>query len=196
MGSYIVFRSRSVKSLSLSFSPAAEFRSVVDTFGEIEYPRLPVNSDLVSFALLELVSNSIRAHREQRVTEPVAVTLNAAGEEFHVVVLDSGRGFDPSRLPYDLAAPVTDVDIMGDAFAAYRDVHGGSRFGMGLYVAKKTFPRFSLEFVDAHEQPCPWFSGAIKGTRIELGLPLALDSSLEQTEAEADGVEAAMRSRP
>lgn len=189
MGSYIVFRSRSVKSLSLSFSPDEEFRSVVDTFGEIGYPSLPINSDLVSFALLELVSNSIRAHRERMVAEPVAVTLDVASEELRATVLDSGRGFDPSRLPYDLAAPVSDVDIMSEDFAAYREIHGGSRFGMGLYVAKKTFPRFSLEFVDAQDQPCPWFSGAVKGTRIELGLPLAV--AFDHDSIEGQGIEEA-----
>jgi anti-sigma regulatory factor (Ser/Thr protein kinase) len=161
-----------MKSLSLSFSPEGEFRTVVDTFGEIGYPSLPVNSELISFALLELVSNSIRAHRERNVADPVAVRLEAADEEFRATVLDAGRGFDPGRLPYDLFAPVAEVDIMSDDFASYRDKNGGSRFGMGLYVAKKTFPRFSLQFVDSQEQPCPWFSGAVKGTRIELGLPL------------------------
>jgi anti-sigma regulatory factor (Ser/Thr protein kinase) len=189
MGSYIAFRSQSLKSLRLSFSPEGEFRAVVDTFGEIGYPSLPVNSELISFALLELVSNSIRAHRERKVADPVAVKLEAADEEFRATVLDAGRGFDPGRLPYDLFAPVSEVDIMSDSFASYREEHGGSRFGMGLYVAKKTFPRFSLQFVDAQEQPCPWFSGAVRGTRIELGLPLSPrpeavgEASLEEAEA-------------
>jgi anti-sigma regulatory factor (Ser/Thr protein kinase) len=195
MGSYIAFRSRSLKSLCLSFPPEGEFRAVVDTFGEIGYPSLPVNSELISFALLELVSNSIRAHRERKVADPVAVRLEAADEEFRATVLDAGRGFDPSRLPYDLFAPASDVDIMSDSFAAYREEHGGSRFGMGLYVAKKTFSRFSLQFVDAQEQPCPWFSGAVRGTRIELGLPFA---SIPDPvgEAKSEEVEAFLEPQP
>lgn len=61
---------------------------------------------------------------------------------------------------------------MSDQFSSYRQRHAGSRFGMGIYVAKKTFRDFHLGFVDASSQPCPWFSGKVKGTVIELGLPL------------------------
>jgi anti-sigma regulatory factor (Ser/Thr protein kinase) len=173
MTSYIVYRAEQLTSLLLSFNPETEFRIIVDAFGEIQYPTLPVNPELVSFALLELISNSIRAHRERGVTEAVKVQLESNSGEFQATVLDAGRGFDPSLLPYDLNAAASDVDVMSEPFSDYRRVHGGSRFGMGLYMAKKTFSSFKLCFVDAAGVPCPWYSGKVKGTKIALSLPIA-----------------------
>lgn len=169
---YIVYRAQRVATLLLTIPPEVEFRTVVDSFAEVGYPPLAAKADIVSFALLELVSNSMRAHRERGIGEPVKVSFNAAGSELGISVLDSGRGFDPRLLPYDLDAPVETVDLLSDSFAEYQRRYGGSRFGMGLYVAKKTFPRFSLSFVDRSDRSCPWFSGLVKGTRIDLGLPI------------------------
>lgn len=177
MASYIVYRTQKLTSLLLSFDPGDEFRDIVDNFAEIGYPPLPVNPELVSFAILELVSNSIRAHRERGVAEPVMVDLRAEEGRFRAIVQDSGRGFDPSLLPYDLAARPEEVDVMSGCFVTYRELHEGSRFGMGLYVAKKTFRDFRLDFVDGASAPCPWFSGKVRGTRIELGLPLVASPS-------------------
>jgi hypothetical protein len=172
MEQYIEYRSQRHATLRLEFSPSGEFREVVDRFSEIVYPAISINRELVSFALLELVSNSIRAHREKGIADPVTVTMTAKDGFFTTTVQDAGRGFDPGLLPYDLSAPVEAIDMMSDRFSEYRDLHRGSRFGMGLYVARKTFPRFALCFVDGQGRPCPWFSGMVKGTRIELGLPL------------------------
>lgn len=173
MTSSIVYRTKEVTSLLLTIDPGTEFRRIVDDFEEIHYPPLRVNPELVSFALLELVSNSIRAHREKGITDAVLVQIAAEGGELRARVQDSGRGFDPSLLPYDIDAAPENVDLMSDAFAEYRRRHDGSRFGMGLYVAKKTFRKFQLAFVDAGDRPCPWFSGKVKGTRIDMTLPLA-----------------------
>jgi len=115
----------------------------------------------------------VRAHREKAVAEEVRVGFSAGGGELSVTILDAGRGFDPTLLPYDLEAPPDSIDLLGDSFAEYRERHGGSRFGMGLYIAKRTFPRFRLSFVDREGRPCPWFSGSVKGTRIDLAAPLA-----------------------
>ncbi len=147
-----------------------EFRHIVEDFGTLRFPPIGVNHDLIGFALLELISNSIRAHRERSVLEPVMVTFTASDEELAITVLDAGRGFNPSLLPYDLEASIDTVDLMGDAFAAYRDRNGNRRFGMGIYSVKKIFPRFSLTFIDRAGQPCPWYSGIVKGTRIDLGI--------------------------
>ncbi len=187
MTPYIVYRTQRHNSLLLSFPPDGKFRDIVDNFAEIGYPALMVNPEIVSFALLELVSNSIRAHREKGVADAVNVRISTDGEEFHVTVQDSGRGFDPGLLPYDIGAPAEGIDVMSDPFCSYRELHNGSRFGMGLYVAKKTFPKFSLFFVDSLEHPCPWFSGKVKGTRIDLGIPLMKGGS---GVADADEVEA------
>lgn len=185
MESYIVYRSERLSALSLAFDPGQEFRSIVDQFGEIAYPDLRLNPELVSFAILELVSNSIRAHKERGIADEVQVTLAMEEGEFRVTVTDSGRGFDPGRLPYDLDAPAETVDVMSEAFLEYRERYGSTRFGMGLYVAKKTFPRFRLRFVDGGGNSCPWYSGMVKGTRIDLAYPLGGGDGVEDIEAVA-----------
>jgi anti-sigma regulatory factor (Ser/Thr protein kinase) len=184
MSPYLEYRSQRYSTLSLEIDPGTEFRQVVDDFGELRYPPIGVNHDLVGFALLELVSNSIRAHKEHGVDEPVRVTFAATDRELGITVLDSGRGFNPALLPYDIGAPVETVDLMGDAFASYRDRSGGSRFGMGIYSARKIFPRFSIAFVDRSGSRCPWFAGAVRGTRIDLGIGL-LPSAPERVSTSA-----------
>jgi hypothetical protein len=39
---------------------------------------------------------------------------------------------------------------------------------MGLLVARKTFPRFELIFLDQEDRPVPWESGRVAGTLIHL----------------------------
>lgn len=169
---YVEYRSQRFSTLLLEFDPAEEFRLAVEKLGELHYPSIPVNPDLVSFALLELLSNSIRAHRDRKVLEPVRLDIAVTEEELAFSVIDAGRGFNPALLPYDLNAPPPAVDLMDSNFTEYRERYGGTRFGMGLFVAKKTFPRFSLSFIDREERPCSWFSGSVRGTKIELGIPL------------------------
>jgi len=168
---YVEYRSQRVSTLHLEINPDSEFRIAVDEFGQLRYPPLGVNPDLIGFVLLELVANSLRAHRERGVNEAVRVSFTAEEDGLSVVVVDSGRGFDPSLLPYRLEEPVANIDLMGEAFAEYRERNGGSRFGMGIYSVKKIFPRFALKFVDREGNPCPWYSGMVRGTRIELGIP-------------------------
>lgn len=182
MTSYIVYRTQRLRTLLLKFSPNVEFRRIVDDFNDISYPPTAVNPELLSFAILELVSNSIRAHREKGIDEEVKVTLLVDSGEFHATILDSGRGFDPTKLPYDLDARPECVDVMSESFIEYRELHGGSRFGMGLYVAKKTFREFRLSFVDGQGKACPWFSGMVKGTKVDLGLPIVEKEAFQSLE--------------
>jgi anti-sigma regulatory factor (Ser/Thr protein kinase) len=189
MTSYIVYRTQRLTSLRLKFSPGVEFREVVDDFNDISYPPTAVNPELLSFAILELVSNSIRAHREKGIADEVQVTLVVDSGELHATVLDAGRGFDPTKLPYDLEAKPESVDIMSQSFAEYREQFDGSRFGMGLYVAKKTFPEFTLIFVDGQGKACPWFSGTVRGTKIDLGLPIMEKEAIASLE-DSGGLEA------
>jgi anti-sigma regulatory factor (Ser/Thr protein kinase) len=167
---YLEYRSQRYSTLRIEVDPTVEFRLVVEDFATLRFPPIGVNHDLVGFALLELISNSIRAHLEHGVTEPVSVSFAAGAEGLSVTVLDAGRGFNPSLLPYDLAAPVDSIDLMGEAFMAYREKNSNRRFGMGIYSVKKIFPRFSLDFVDREGRSCPWFAGAVRGTRIDLGI--------------------------
>jgi anti-sigma regulatory factor (Ser/Thr protein kinase) len=132
----------------------------------------------IRFALLELVNNSLRAHRSESVEDPIFLEFqiiqnqsdigNANQIGLRIVLEDHGRGFDPSDLPYNLYGPVDTVDLQSDSFQLYREMHNQQRFGMGLFVTKRTFDSFRLEFIDFNENTTPYNPGKIRGTRISL----------------------------
>jgi hypothetical protein len=66
---------------------------------------------------------------------------------------------DPSRL-----------DLHSPEFEEYQKRNGFKRFGMGIYVAKKTFDQFRLVFLDESEQPTSWSPGKTVGTLIILSV--------------------------
>jgi len=179
---YLEFHDRQFRDLSLRFSPDQEFREIVDAVRSVRLPPLSVNSELAAFSVLELLSNSLRAHRERGIREEVRLKYILGPDCLEIEIVDSGRGFDPSRLPYRLDDPPDRVDPTSAAFAEYRMAHGSGRFGMGLLAARRTFPDFSLSFVDKALCPCPWFSGLVRGTRILLSAPLGLEPKQDDLE--------------
>jgi anti-sigma regulatory factor (Ser/Thr protein kinase) len=169
---YLEYRQKKCYDLSLRFAPSQEFREVVDAVRSVKLPPISVNAELAAFSVLELLSNSMRAHRERGVQDDVSLCYTLGQDKLEIEILDAGRGFDPSRLPYRLDDPPSRVDPTSEAFTEYRIAHGNGRFGMGLLAARRTFPVFSLSFVDRELKPCPWFSGMVRGTRIVLAAPL------------------------
>ena len=85
-----------------------------------------------------------------------------------VAIRDFGGGFDPTRLPYDLDADPPTLDLHSPSFEEYQKQNGYKRFGMGIYVAKKTFDEFRLVFLDQQDRPAPWAPGQVAGTLITL----------------------------
>jgi hypothetical protein len=160
------------RSANILVRPNCEFPTLLGTFNAIRYPDTGVSDEQISFAILELVSNSLRAHRERGKDESVAVRVWIEGALMMVSVSDRGGGFDPSRLPYGLDEPVESLDLMAPGFIAYRERYDNARFGMGLVAVRKIFPVFSLKFVDPSGADLPWPSPGIEGTIIVLGLPL------------------------
>ena len=182
MTPYLEFREEKRLELTLRFPPNQEFRQVVDAVRSVKLPPLPLNSELAAFSVLELLSNSIRAHRERGVQEDVELRFSICDNRLLIEILYSGRGFDPRRLPYRLDSPPDSIDPRSETFAEYRLRHGYGRFGMGLLAARKTFPAFTLTFVDRDRSPCPWYSGMVRGTRIVLSAPLASEVWSEDLE--------------
>jgi anti-sigma regulatory factor (Ser/Thr protein kinase) len=157
---------RRCRQVRLNIHPTAEDRWVLDILagsaGEVGSP------ENVKFALLELISNSLRAHRERGVREPVHTVLRFEDGHLTVTIRDSGGGFDPSTLPYDLDGDVQAVDPNDASFQEYQKRNNFQRFGMGLLVARRVFPSFSLAFVDAEGRSVRWGEGAVSGTMIRM----------------------------
>jgi anti-sigma regulatory factor (Ser/Thr protein kinase) len=164
----LALRSRRCRQLRLNIHPTAEYRKVLDILNSLDLPASVGSPENVKFAVLELISNSLRAHRERRVQEPVHTVLRYEDGHLTVTIRDFGGGFDPSTLPYDLEGDVQAVDLNDPCFQEYQKRNNFQRFGMGLLVARRVFPSFSLAFLDAEGQQVRWGEGAVSGTLIRM----------------------------
>ena len=164
----LALRSRRCRQLRLNIHPSAEYRKVLDILNNLDLPASVGNPENVKFAVLELISNSLRAHRERRVEERVHTVLRFEDGHLTVTIRDFGGGFDPSSLPYDLEGDAQAVDLNGPTFQEYQKRNSFQRFGMGLLVARRVFPSFSLVFLDIAGRQVRWGEGAVSGTFIRM----------------------------
>lgn len=158
------------RTIHLAVSPEADFRAVIQALESIVLPPVPVSQEHLRFAVLELLNNSIRAHRERQEPRDIQLALAVADGRLLVSVRDFGGGFDTHALPYDVSADPSRLDLHSPEFEDYQKRNGFKRFGMGIYVAKKTFDEFRLEFLDQDGQPMPWEKGKTEGTLITLAV--------------------------
>lgn len=168
------------RTIRLSVNPDADFRTVIHAIESIVIPPVPVSQEHVRFAVLELLNNSIRAHRERHEPRDIQLDLTISDGRFMVSIRDFGGGFDTSALPYDLAADTSRLDLHSSEFEDYQKRHGFKRFGMGIYVAKKTFDEFRLVFLDENDQPTPWAPGRTAGTLITLSVHTLSSARVEE----------------
>jgi anti-sigma regulatory factor (Ser/Thr protein kinase) len=168
MENYFDFQSKQSEQVTVTIHPEADFREVLRTLESIHFPDFVTNAENIKYAVLELISNSLRAHREKNVDKQVIAVFRAADTKVDIEVKDFGGGFDPERLPYPLEAPAETIDLTSDAFEEYQEKHKYLRFGMGLLITKKTFPVFQLFFFDEEEQPIQWGQSEVSGTVIRV----------------------------
>jgi len=127
-----------------------------------------VSDEHIRFAILELLNNSIRAHREKNEPRDILIDLTVADGLLVVAIRDFGGVFDTKRLPYDLNEDPRRLDLHSPAFQQYQEKNGYKRFGMGIYVAKKTFDELRLVFLDDHDRPMAFRPGSTVGTLITM----------------------------
>jgi anti-sigma regulatory factor (Ser/Thr protein kinase) len=162
--------------VELTVSPRADFRDVIHALETITFPPTGVSGESIRFAILELVNNSIRAHREKNEEREIRIVLSVSDGRLEISIRDFGGGFNPKALPYDLDADPRTLDLHSAPFDDYQHRHGYKRFGMGIYVAKKTFDRFQISFLDHQEKPLPWQEGKVAGTLITLSISAEVSS--------------------
>jgi anti-sigma regulatory factor (Ser/Thr protein kinase) len=158
------------RTIRISVNPKADFREVMSTLEAIVIPPVRVNDEHVRFAVLELLNNSIRAHRERGEARDISLDLSVLDGKLVVTIRDFGGGFDTAKLPYRLEEDPSEMDLHSSAFEEYQKKNGYKRFGMGIYVAKKTFDSFRLVFLDDRDQPMSWTPGETAGTLIVLSV--------------------------
>ena len=168
---YIQYRGKKYKTVRLHIRPDADFNDILKELNEIELADTPISSEQIIYALLELINNSLRAQRERKTQKKILTEFSLSdGSGLFIKIRDWGGGFDISKLPYDLSSSTEKVDTNSITFQNYREEHGYMRFGIGLYVVKKTFDSFHLYFIDEALHPVRWESGKAEGTCIELKL--------------------------
>jgi len=154
--------------LKFSFAHDIEIRDMLAIIRKLHFPKTGRTDEQLSIALVELITNSLRAQAERHVQEPVMLDIRSDALHLMAKVADHGGGFDPASLPFDLAKPVEDIDPTAKPFGEYRRLHGYTRFGMGLILVRKTFQSFHLRFVDRLGRELAWPSPEIIGTVISL----------------------------
>jgi len=164
----IIFNKKKYRTVSFKISPRADFKTILDMFNDITLTWSDHELDNYNYAVLELVNNSLRAHRVHRDERPIIVNYSVGESGLKIIVKDKGGGFDPSILPYDLYSPLPDIDLNDEAFQEYRERNHYQRFGMGLYLSKRTFPFFSLIFVNDQDKEVLWGSEDLVGTIVSL----------------------------
>ena len=174
MNKHFRLGSKEGTSVNIRIHPRTDFREILKTLNALFFPRYIKNQEDIKYAVLELISNSQRAHREKEVEEEIVASFQIAKENLEVSVRDCGRGFDPGILPYQLDENFRDIDPLSEAFQKYQERYHYSRFGMGLLVVKKVFPRFELGFIDFNEKTIPWRAGKVMGTLIQLARSITM----------------------
>ena len=164
------FRNKTYKHITIKIKPQMQFKKILDTLEEIVLPEMGSKQQNLKYAVLEMVNNSIRVHRENEINKPICINLDHAVSALTIEVRDSGPGFDPESLPYSLNDDPEDIDVKSKTFLEYRERNNYLRFGMGLYVVRKTFPVFELTFLDGEGQAIPWKAGQVHGTSITVGI--------------------------
>jgi len=165
---YIFFRKETSKRLKLTITSMTDFKEIFKVFNTIRFSSGKINDEHVIFAVLELINNSLRAQREAQSMKDIYVRFKIENSALHIRIQDWGGGFDISKLPYNLTEDPEDIDTNNQEFQEYREKNNFLRFGMGLYVAKKTFSGIDITFKDLNNKPVLWESGNAAGTCIDL----------------------------
>jgi len=165
---YIEYNDQKCRKLVFRISPNTPFQEILSKLNRIQFVGCSISTEHITYSVLELLNNSLRAQREQKNENPILLKFQKTRAGFTIYLRDWGGGFDISELPYDINTSIEEIDIHNQEFEQYRQAHEYMRFGLGLYLARKTFPVFSLFFIDHQEKPTDWNPKITAGTVIEL----------------------------
>lgn len=170
MPRFLFFKDTRFKVIKLTIHPHTDMRVVLDTVDSIRFPDFGVSDNNIRYAILELLNNSLRAHREKGTNRRISVLFRFHDKWFRISVRDFGGGFDVQKLPYPIHAKPSKVDPNSKELIQYRKTNHYLKFGLGLYLVKKTFHKIRITFFDEHGLPGNWRGGKTVGTLINLEL--------------------------
>ena len=152
----------------MNISGDAPFHEILKQVNGLTIPDSPHDDEHTRYALLELINNSLRAHREKGIHDKIRTELKIEDDILKIRITDRGGGFDISALPYDINESTDDIDTNSNSFQLYREKNQYKRFGMGLIVAKRLFPVFNISFYNERNEEVPYNPDTVVGTHIEM----------------------------
>jgi anti-sigma regulatory factor (Ser/Thr protein kinase) len=165
---YIKYKAKNYKTVCIKLSSSSDFNDLLKEFHALSFSKLEKKIENIRYAILELVNNAMRAHKECNSDAQILLDFSMNDEFLKIQIKDAGGGFDISLLPYDLNQNISDIDMNNPSFQDYREKHGYKRFGMGLLVTKRTFDYFNISFYDKRGSIVPWKKESVVGTIVEM----------------------------
>ncbi|MDA3851248.1 MAG: ATP-binding protein [Spirochaetaceae bacterium] len=168
----ILYQGKRYNHLNINISANAPFNAILNQINQIYIEPIGISQEHISYAILELLNNSLRAHREKHIDKNITVKAQSKGKFVLFIIKDWGGGFDVSELPYDINEEHEKIDVESDQFQLYREKHQYRRFGMGLLSTRRVFQEFEIKFYDGTGQLGPYKKDFTSGTVIKLGVPV------------------------
>ncbi len=69
----MIFRKKRCRKVKISIKPVVEFKQVLDALDDLELPETDAKPQDIKYAVLEMINNSIRVHRDHGIDEPLSV---------------------------------------------------------------------------------------------------------------------------
>jgi len=148
----------------------APFHEILKKVNGLTIPESPHDDEHTRYAILELINNALRAHREKGIKDNIKTELKVKDDSLDIRITDRGGGFDIGKLPYDIAEPVNEIDTNSGRFQDYREHNQYKKFGMGLIIARRLFSVFKISFYDRDEEDVQFSNTEVVGTRIDMGI--------------------------
>ena len=119
---YIEFEKKKCQSLTLRISPQTSFQYILARINKINFVGSNHPSEHIIYSILELLNNSLRAHRDRKVEKPILLEINTCSSGFEIQIQDWGGGFDIRSLPYSMNSDPDEIDIHDTEFEKYRQM--------------------------------------------------------------------------
>jgi anti-sigma regulatory factor (Ser/Thr protein kinase) len=168
---YLKYKDEMYRSLIFNISDKAPFNAILKCINLVDSGISHELEEHIYYSTMELVNNSLRAHREKGISSrPVRVKVSAEEEFLVIEILDYGGGFNRDDLPYDYQLPPEKVNTDDFSFQRYREKYEYRRFGMGILTARQTADDFSLQFHRKGEKSEVYREGETEGTIVTMGI--------------------------
>jgi anti-sigma regulatory factor (Ser/Thr protein kinase) len=163
---FISYNNRKYRQISFKFDVDTDFREIIKTLDHLILPNNETESRNIKNGLLELINNSLRAHRENNINKSIIISFECINSSLKMLIKDHGKGFDPEKLPYSIDKNTDEININSEDFKEYQKKNNYLRFGMGLYLVKKIFNTMQISFHDESGSTVPWDENKVSGTTI------------------------------